>query len=161
MDNSENIKCPMFTVWIIFVSNIFFIDSYINVRFLKRDILFIIALIIIILIDLMASIFVTISFEKNKFCFYLTGLIMASISSILMTIVIIMTRENILIIIYRIIIEWSQLIVLLIYMKNVRLSFTNSHLNDNLISEFPKETLPLRQTKEQKGTQNGEQDIYI
>ena len=168
MDNPEKIKCPIFTVWIIFILNIFWIDSqffndyYGNIRYRVYSI-FSIILIIIILIDLIGCIFVTISFENNKYSFYLTGLIMTTIFNVLMTtLIILFTYKYFLIFdILQILIDWSQLIVLLVYNKRIKSSFKNSHLNDNLIKEFPKEAEPLRQTKPLIGSEGKDQDIYI
>ena len=169
MDNPEKIKCPIFTVWIIFILNIFWIDSqffndyYGNIRYRVYSI-FSIILIIIILIDLIGCIFVTISFENNKYSFYLTGLIMTTIFNVLMTItatILFFGRYFLIFIIIQILADWSQLVVLLVYNKRVKSSFKNSHLNDNLIKEFPKEAQPLRQTKEQIEAEEKDQDIYI
>ncbi len=175
MESPEKIKCPIFTVWSILILNIYFIDLYIlsdcngdNKNPCKRRILnipyggfytlFLILLLIIILIDLIGTIFVTISFEKNKYSFYLVGLIMTSIFSLIMTIMLILfgNRNNALKI-FQAIVECSQIFVLLIYNKRVKSSFKYSHLNDNMISDFPKEAQPLRQQTKQEG----EQDIYI
>ena len=165
MDNPEKIKCPIITVWIIFILNIFYTDSHIlydNHRntFSRFYIIFTTILIITILIDLIGCIFITISFENNKYSFYLTGLIVIIVFNVLMTSVIILygSRSFLIFDILQIIADWSQLIVLLVYNKRVKSSFKNSHLNDNLIKEFPKEVQPLRQTKEQI---EEEKDIYI
>ena len=178
MESPEKIKCPIFTVWSILILNIYFIDSYIlsdcdgNSRNCnKKRILniprpeslilltfFLILLLIIILIDLIGTIFVTISFEKNKYSFYLAGLIMTSIFSLIMTIMLILYGNgNTALKIFQAIVECSQIFVLFIYNKRVKSSFKYSHLNDNMISDFPKESLPLRQQTKQEG----EQDIYI
>ena len=164
MDNPEKIKCPIFTVWIIFILNIFYTDSHIfrNKPYRYYIITFII-LLIPILIDLIGCIFVTISFENNKYSFYLTGLIMTTIFNVLMTtLIILFTYKYFLILdILQILVYWSQLIVLLVYHKRIKSSFKNSHLNDNLIKEFPKEAEPLRQTKPLIGSEGKDQDIYI
>ena len=163
MDNPEKIKCPIFTVWIIFILNTFWVDSHIFYDLPRRLYTIIpIILIIIILIDLIGCIFVTISFENNKYSFYLTGLIMTTIFNVLMTItatILFFGRYFLIFIIIQILADWSQLVVLLVYNKRVKSSFKNSHLNDNLIKEFPKEAQPLRQTKEQIEVE--EKDIYI
>ena len=172
MENPEKMKCPILTVWIIFSLNIYFIDTYIfydyhgiarynnSIFRLPRGgffILFLILLLVIILIGLIGSIFVTISFEKNKYSFYLVGLIMTSIFGLLMSIMLILYGNGVdFIKVFQVIIEWSQLIVLLIYNKKVKASFKYSHLNDNMINDFPKEAQPLRQAN-----QEGEQNIYI
>ena len=152
MDSSEKIMCPTITVWIVFVVNlvsfysIFIVDDYdYDYRYYRyygyyRYYAFeFFSSIINFLIELIASILVTISFEKKKYCLYLSGLIMSLIFDIFMTIIII-------IIIYRktflindillILIEWSLFTVLMIYNKRVKLLFkeTNSFLND-----FPNE----------------------
>ena len=162
MDNPEKIKCPIITVWIIFILNTFWVDSHIFYDLPRRLYTIIpIILIIIILIDLIGCIFVTLSFEKNKYSFYLTGLILTTIFNVLMTIAIILFvyRYFLIFIIIQILADWSQLVVLLVYNKRVKSSFKHSHLNDNLINEFPKEAQPLRQTKEQIEVE--EKDIYI
>ena len=163
MDNPDKIKCPIITVWIIFILNIFCIDHLDIDYHYRLYTIFSIILIIIIIIDLIGCIFVTLSFENNKYSFYLTGLIMTTIFNVLMTIEIILyTRRYYLIFnILQIISNWSQLVVLLVYRKRVKSSFQHSHLNDNLIKDFPKEGQPLRQTKEQLETEGKEQDIYI
>ena len=175
MESPEKIKCPIFTVWSILILNIYFIDSYIlsdcnedsrnciNLRILHIPnrgfyILFLILLLVIILIGLIGTIFVTISFEKNKYTFYFIGLIMTSIFSLIMAIMLILFgNRNTALKIFQAIVECSQIFVLLIYNKRVKSSFKYSHLNDNMISDIPKETLPLRQQTKQEG----EQDIYI
>ena len=166
MDNPEKIKCPIITVWIFFILNIFYTDSHIlydnhrNTFSRFFYIIFTTILIITILIDLIGCIFITISFENNKYSFYLTGLIVIIVFNVLMTSVIILygSRSFLIFNILQIIADWSQLIVLLVYNKRVKSSFKHSHLNDNLIKEFPKEVQPLRQTKEQI---EEEKDIYI
>ena len=178
MENPEKIKCPILTVWIIFALNIYFIDTHIFFYYngidnkdkdnKYNDIiykiiprffpLFFTLFLVILLIGLIGSIFITISFEKNKYSFYLVGLIMTSIFSLLMSIMLILFGNGYIVLkIFQISIEWSQLFVLLIYNKRVKSSFKYSHLNDNMISDFPKEAQPLRQHTKQEG----EQDIYI
>jgi len=145
MDTSEKIMCPTFTVWIIFITNLVLFYSnlingeYIYYKYYKYYPFQFFSLLINCIIELIASILVTISFEKKKYCLYLSGLIMSLIFDIFMTIIII-------IIIYRktflindillILIEWSLFTVLMIYNKRVKLLFkeTNSFLND-----FPNE----------------------
>ena len=151
MYDSEKIKCPIYTVWIVFILNIYFTNQYIleSVADIFGTYIFLFLLLIsIISIDLIASILVTLSFEKKKYCFYLTGLIMVSIFNLLMTIAILMYGGNekrsekisyALLFTAQISMLWSQTIILYIYNKRVKSSFEkHSYLNTNLINELPK-----------------------
>ena len=140
MENSEKIKCPMFAVWVNFLLNFYIMDFHILEKYDhdKRDkklyIILVTLLIILIIIQLIASILITLSFEKNKYSFYLTGLIMSSVFSAFMTgIIIKFVYEYLIIKIYLIITEWGQLVALLLYNNLVRKSFKNYNLNNNLI----------------------------
>ena len=148
----------MFTVWIVFILNIYFTNHYLLKESFGKDpldyALFLPILLTIILIDLIASIFVTVSFENKNYYFYLTGLIMASIFNLLNTIILLIydgakDSENykktirFLILIVQIIMIWSQTIILIIYCKSVKSLFNNpSYLNANLINKLPKESQP-------------------
>ena len=140
MENSEKIKCPMFAVWVNFLLNFYIMDFHILEKYDhdKRDkklyIILVTLLIILIIIQLIASILITLSFEKNKYSFYLTGLIMSSVFSAFMTgIIIKFVYEYLIIKICLIITEWGQLVALLLYNNLVRKSFKNYNLNNNLI----------------------------
>lgn len=140
MENSEKIKCPMFAVWINFLLSFYIMDYHIFEKYEhdKRDkklyIILVTLLLILIVVHLIASILITLSFEKNKYSFYLTGLIMSTVFNAFMTGIILMfIKEHTIIKICLIITEWSQLVVLLLYNKLVRKSFKNYNLNNNLI----------------------------
>ena len=157
MNNSGKIICPTITVWIIFIINfiliyylLFFKDeiseeqnkqkSPKEIRFDRFETS---SLIINFIIELTASILVTISFENKKFLFYLIGIFMSLIFEIYTTTYIVIkkmndsgnkTPEGIFNMIIEILIEWSQLTVLIIYYKRVKSSFNISYLNPNLVN---------------------------
>ena len=149
MDSSEKIMCPTITVWIVFVVNlvlfysIFIMGDYRYYRFYRFYYVFQFFLLIInCLIELISSILVTISFEKKKYCLYLSGLIMSLIFDIFMTIfIIIIYSRDILIIsgILLIIIEWSLFTVLMIYNKRVKSLFNKSYLYPSFLNGFQNE----------------------
>ena len=147
MDSSEKIMCPTITVWVVFVANLVSFYSYLIIsdrlyyRFYKYAFEFF-SLLINCLIELISSILVTISFEKKKYCFYLSGLIMSLIFDIFMTIfIIIIYSRDILIIsgILLIIIEWSLFTVLMIYNKRVKSLFNKSYLYPSFLNGFQNE----------------------
>ena len=147
MDSSEKIICPTITVWVVFVANLVSFYSYLIIsdrlyyRFYKYAFEFF-SLLINCLIELISSILVTISFEKKKYCFYLSGLIMSLIFDIFMTIfIIIIYSRDILIIsgILLIIIEWSLFTVLMIYNKRVKSLFNKSYLYPSFLNGFQNE----------------------
>ena len=148
MDTSEKIMCPTFTVWIIFITNLVLFYSnlingeYIYYKYYKYYPFQFFSLLINCIIELIASILVTISFEKKKYCLYLSGLIMSLIFDIFMTIfIIIIYSRDILIIsgILLIIIEWSLFTVLMIYNKRVKSLFNKSYLYPSFLNGFQNE----------------------
>ena len=153
MDSSEKMMCPTITVWIVFVVNlvlfysIFIMGDYRYYRYYRIYYVFQFFLLIInCLIELISSILVTISFEKKKYCLYLSGLIMSLIFDIFMTIFIIMSiiYREILIIsdILLILIEWSLFTVLMIYNKRVKSLFNKSYLYPSFLNGFQNEITP-------------------
>ena len=173
MDNSGKIMCPTITVWIIFMVN--FSLYYYGIIDLNYDnipdktdgyfwFLFF-SLIIISLIELIASILVTISLETKNQRLYLIGLIMILIFDVLFTIYIIIISINsygkiqsykeypkkgifIFNIIIQILMEWSQFGVLIAYFKKVKLSFNQSYLNPGFISGSPNQILSSETAEE-------------
>ena len=150
MDSSEKMMCPTITVWIVFVVNlvlfysIFIMGDYRYYRYYRIYYVFQFFLLIInCLIELISSILVTISFEKKKYCLYLSGLIMSLIFDIFMTIFIIMSiiYREILIIsdILLILIEWSLFTVLMIYNKRVKSLFNKSYIYPSFLNGFQNE----------------------
>ena len=102
-------------------------------------------------IELISSILVTISFEKKKYCLYLSGLIMSLIFDIFMTIFIIIHiiidyyYYNAIFLISRILlilIEWSLFTVLMIYNKRVKSLFNKSYLYPSFLNGFQNEITP-------------------
>ena len=155
MDTSEKIMCPTFTVWIIFITNLVLFYSnlingeYIYYKYYKYYPFRFFSLLINCIIELIASILVTISFEKKKYCLYLSGLIMSLIFDIFMTIFIIIISIRIyddyyagyFIIsrIFVILIEWSLFTVLMIYNKRVKSLFNKSYLYPSFLNGFQNE----------------------
>ena len=182
MVNSGKIMCPTITVWIIFMVNFTLyyygiIDFNYGILHEKTDGSFwflFFSLIIISLIELIASILVTISLETKNQCLYLIGLIMILIFDVLFTIYIIMIgiksydnidnidnfnniksykeypKNGIFIfnIIVQILIEWSQFGVLIAYFNKVKLSFNQSYLNPGFITGLPNQMLPSETAEE-------------
>ena len=146
MNSSEKIMCPTITVWVVFIANLVSFYSYliINDRLYYRIYKYafeFFSLLINCLIELISSILVTISFEKKKYCLYLSGLIMSLIFDIFMTIFIIIkiiySRGYFLISgILLILIEWSLFTVLMIYNKRVKSLFNKSYLYPSFLNGF-------------------------
>ena len=134
-------------------------ESYINFIFSS--------LIINCVIELIASILVSLSLEMRKFRLYLIGLIMSLIFDIYMTTYIIISSSKefeiffkyediynqaglkfkgkgsyIFNIIFQILIQWIQSVVLIIYFKKVKQSFNKSYLNPVLITDVPNQIQP-------------------
>ena len=181
MDTSRKIICPIITVWVIFILNLFLNYFYV---FTFRENIFDIknkyyihdrysrysgyngfaffSLLINCLIELIASILVSLSFEKKKQRLYLIGLIMSLIFAIYMTISFIIacvreyknissydnyytkTEKGIFIFneIFQILMNWSQFGVLILYFNKVKQSFNKSYLNPVLITDFPNQIQP-------------------
>ena len=147
MNSSEKIMCPTITVWVVFVMNLIsyysylIIEDYIYYRFYKYAFIFF-SLLINCLIELISSILVTISFERKKYCLYLSGLIMSLIFDIFITIfIIIIYIKEILSIkfVLLILIEWSLFTVLMIYNKRVKSLFNKSYLYPSFLDGFQNE----------------------
>ena len=176
MDNSQKIICPIITVWILLALNCLLFYSYLIYIFsiikgfdgLDGYTWFIIlSLLINFLIELIASILVTISFENKKFRLYLIGLIMSLVFDIYITVYIFVVGEGRYY--YRgkiritfntvllALIEWTIFIVLIIYYKRVKSLFNKTYLNPSLINDFPSEI----QTPDKAVAQNLNQNIYI
>ena len=175
MDTSRKIICPIITVWVIFILNLFlnyiylinirpnifdFHENYYYYYFRRYDensrysgyngfIFF--SFLINFSIELAASIFISLSFEKKKQRLYIIGLIMSLIFGLYMT-----TLRTIFLIknykyydtepekglfifnnIFKILLQWSQFGVLIIYFNKVKQSFNQSYLNPVLITDFP------------------------
>ena len=101
------------------------------------------SLLINFLIEVIASILVTISFENKKFRLYFIGLIMSLVFDIYITVYIFVGEEEFY---YRrskrlfnanliALIEWTYFVVLMIYYKRVKALFNKSYLNPNLIND--------------------------
>ena len=112
---------------------------------------------------LISSIFITISFQKNKYCLYKNGFIIALVLAIPMTIFLSTAlgkysnndryydpydnydkykSRYIPMVIIAIAIEWSQFIVQMLYNNKIKSSFLDSELNFNLINNAPQEIQP-------------------
>ena len=176
MDTSEYIICPSITVWSIFIINIFF--NYISMITVGINIFqynsygynrygelmpyyrFIFSsLLINFLIELVASILVSLSFEKKNKRFYIIGLIMTLVFAIYMTVYFIITwvqdyksislryRDQMKVPlalnrIIQILIEWSKFGVLMLYFNKIKSAFNNSESSQGLISDFPNQIQP-------------------
>ena len=176
MDTSEHIICPSITVWMIFLFNIYFnyyfIFSIGGIIFQKdsdsKDIdmpsfrFMFSSLLINFFIELVASILVSLSFEKKNKRFYIIGLIMILVFDILMTIYIIISwikfykifslllgkeskELNVPLALNRIfllLINWIKFGVLMLYFNKVKSSLNNSDSSQGLISDFPNQIQP-------------------
>ena len=132
ISNQEKIICPLVTVWIVFIINyiLFSDDGFIHY---KR--IFLPSLLIIIY-NLIFSIFITLSIEKNIYCLYLTGLIMSIIFVIGMIILFLFLKIYLFLKIIYILIELSLFIVLMIYHKKVKKIIKDSNINRDLLDEY-------------------------
>ena len=178
MDTSEKIICPVITVWVLFIANLFFYylkmlvaiisifvgggKGFLEASYEKFEFF---SLLINFLIELTASILVSLSFEKKKQRLYLIGLIMSLIFCIYMTIFYIIafineykniinyyreTEKRLFIFnnIFQILLQWSQFGVLIIYFNKVKQSFNQSYLNPVLITDFPNQIQPREYAEE-------------
>ena len=193
MDSSKNIKCPIITVWFLFTFNFFY--NYINVFFLGSNLntkkgifnfyfslsegyikFAFFSLIINCVIELIASIIVTISFKTKKSRLYIIGFIISLIFVICMTTYIIIIfkeqyynlfgqfennpdfyknnkniirykRKFIFNMIFHLLIQWSQPGIFIVYYNKVKTSFDQPDLSPVLINDCPSQITP---------TENGE-----
>ena len=172
MDTSEKIICPVITVWVLFIANLFFYylkmlvaiisifvgggKGFLEASYEKFEFF---SLLINFLIELTASILVSLSFEKKKQRLYLIGLIMSLIFDIYMTIFFIisfmreykniinyyteyyfnssiyreMIATSIFTNLFQMLMQWSQFGVLMIYLSKVKQSFNQSDLSPGLV----------------------------
>ena len=187
MNTSRKLICPIIAVWVIFILNLFI--NYFYFITLKQNIFdfhenyygyiryngynrysgyrgfIFFSLLINFLIELTASILISLSFEKKKQRLYLIGLIMSLIFCIYMTIFYIIafineykniinyyreTEKRLFIFnnIFQILLQWSQFGVLIIYFNKVKQSFNQSYLNPVLITDFPNQIQPREYAEE-------------
>ena len=148
------IICPIVGSWVYFIIKLC-LDSYVLIFFVvysKNIHIYIVSLIIDIIGNLVASIFISISFEKNKYGLYKIGLIIILVLDIIMTILFssstgILTKNNILPAFILALFEWSQFIVIMIYNNKIKLSFLESGLNLNLLNNAPIQPQVLVESK--------------
>ena len=140
------IFCPINSVWAAFILKICLniIAFVLNLNFGSKDLyekypIYSISLIIEYIGTLVASIFITISFRKRKYCFYITGLIIIILLVILMIAILLLATTykfddlfffNVLNILL-LAVEWSVIIVLFIYKNEIKLYFSDSDSNNN------------------------------
>ena len=126
-----------------------------NSQCIKRrldEIIYISFILIALLIQLIAVIFVSLSCCNNSYCFYLTGTIFIFNFNIFISILycIFNGNEYTIIFITRILMQWIQIIALFIYSLKVNISSDrNSYLNNNLVNDFPTPGQSLQQDQEQ------------
>ena len=133
----DKVLFPLIAVWAAPITKLCldFLAAEIN-RYFRRKEGYIISLIIDFVGSLVASTFVTLSFEKTKYCFYKTGLIIILVMAIPMTVILSSVIDHP-IIIALIAVEWSQAIVLIIYNNRVKKRFSESELKNNLNNNSP------------------------
>jgi len=98
--NKNIILCPIIAILVAFILK-FFLDFILyfelHYYYFRKYLIYLISL-IIFCIDfigtLVAAIFVTISFEKRKYCFYKTGLIIVLVLAISMTLMLLVSIIN-------------------------------------------------------------------
>ena len=102
--------------------------------------------------ELIGVILVSVSCCNNSYCYYLSGTILLFIFSILISFIYIITNENeyIILKIAKILVQWIQIIVLIIYAIKADFSLGNSDLNNKLVNDFPTQGQPLQQEQEQE-----------
>ena len=170
MNKSKTIIIPVIIVWAIFVFNFIFIykdnkitehkectyesDSQCSTRRMGEffsNILFLI-ITLLFLFELIGVILVSISCCNNSYCYYLTGTILLLILSILISFFYIIANENenIILKITKVLVQWIQIIVLIICAKKVDFSLGNSYLNNKLVNDFPTQGQSLQQEQEQE-----------
>ncbi len=167
MDKSKKVIIPVTIVWTAFVYNFIFAFNEVNERFKYKctyesdsqcstrriaDSIYAFFLIIVLLIELIAVIFVSLSCCNNSYCCYLTGMVFLFNFSILISIVYCIFNENkyTIILITRILMQWIQIIALFIYSLKVNISSDrNSYINNNLVNDFPTPEQSLQQEHEQ------------
>ena len=143
----DKIICPIIAIWVVFILKlsllfnlyIFGYDYNYNLKYYK---IYPISTIIDCIASLVASIFVTKSFELNKYGFYKTGLFIILGFAIPMTVIFSATEINFIKILI-VSVEWSQFIVLIIYNNKIKKYFSDADLNNNLFHGLPRE-VPLQ-----------------
>ena len=153
MDSSQKIICPIITCWVLLALNcfLFYFQLIINIgyryeifdSFRSYEWFVFFSLLINFLLEVIASILVTISFENKKFRLYFIGLIMSLVFDIYITVYIFVGED---VFYYRssrrifnailiALIEWTFFVVLMIYYKRVKALFNKSYINSNLIND--------------------------
>ena len=153
MDSSQKIICPIITCWVLLALNcfLFYFQLIINIdyryeifdSFSSYEWFVFFSLLINFLLEVIASILVTISFENKKFRLYFIGLIMSLVFDIYITVYIFVgedvfyyiRRRGIFNAILIALIEWTFFVVLMIYYKRVKALFNKSYINSNLIND--------------------------
>ena len=144
----DKIICPIIAIWVVFILklSLLFNSSILryaydyNLRYYNN--IHHISTIIDCIASLVASIFVTKSFELNKYGFYKTGLFIILGFAIPMTVIFSATEINFINILI-VSVEWSQFIVLIIYNNKIKKYFSDADLNNNLFHGLPRE-VPLQ-----------------
>ena len=164
MNKSKTIIIPVIIVWAIFVFNFIFIykniiiiehkeckyesDSQCSTRKMAEFFLNIFFLLIFLfsLIELIGAILVSVSCYNKSYCCYLTGTILLFILSILISFIYFFINENeyIILKISKILVQWIQIIVLIIYAIKADFSLGNSDLNNKLVNDFPTQGQPIQ-----------------
>ena len=136
----EKIICPIIAVWVVLILKIS-VNLRLGIYGYFYSQLYNIYIIIDFIASLVASIFVTKSFELNKYCFYKTGLFIILGFAIPMTVIISSSGYGFFSILIALV-EWSQFIVLIIYNNKIKQYFSDGDLNNNLFHGLPREVPP-------------------
>ena len=152
MDKSKKIIIPVILVWVTFVFNIIFTcndvskmikhkectnlsDSHCSTMRMAESFTYIF-LIIFFIIGLIGPILINASYCENSYCCYITGTIFLIIFSILITIIYANGNVYIIFKIAQILVQWIQIIVLIIYDIKYDFSDRNSYLNNKLDNHY-------------------------
>ena len=145
------IICPIISAWVSFTFKIiidiaFFILALDGLKKLREKYNgYYAALIIDITGSLVASILVTLSFQKNNYCLYKIGFIIALVLAISTTIIISTFLGSYIVLPVLIVpagIEWSLFIVQMLYNNKTKSSFLESEFNFNFLNNAPQAIQP-------------------
>ena len=155
MDKSKTKIIPVILVWVTFIFNIIFAHNNDSKMIVHKECTYesdsqcssrrmgeyfqYFFFIIFLLIELIGAILISVSCCNNSYCGYLKGIGLLFIFSVLISNNYIPANENkyTILIMAKILVQWIQMIVLIIYAIIFYCSLRNSYLNIKLVNDYP------------------------